>query len=117
MKNKDESIRPWGNYDILLDTEFCKVKVITVKPQQRLSYQYHFKRQEAWTVVKGIARVTLDGVVHDYQQGETAIIPLGAHHRMENPSSTEDMLLVEVQTGTYFGEDDIVRLEDDYERK
>jgi len=115
--NKDESIRPWGNYEILLDTDYCKVKRIYVKPGQRLSYQYHHKRQEAWTVVAGIARITLDGETKDYKPGETVLIPLGAKHRMANPEGAEeDMILVEVQTGTYFGEDDIVRIEDDYNR-
>ena len=113
---EDESIRPWGHYEILLDTEYCKVKRIVVKPQQRLSYQYHHKRQEAWTVVQGVARVTQNDVDRDYQVGETAIIGLGDKHRMANPSLTEDMILIEVQTGTYFGEDDIIRIEDDYDR-
>jgi len=117
IDDKDESIRPWGNYEILLDTDYCKVKRIYVKPGHRLSYQYHHKRQEAWTVVKGIARVTLNDVETDYYPGETALIGLGDKHRMENPEEKGDMILIEVQTGTYFGEDDIVRLEDDYERK
>ena len=117
MNNTDESIRPWGHYEILLDTEYCKVKRIFVKPQQRLSYQYHHHRQEAWTIVQGMARVTQNGVDKDYQVGQTALIALGDKHRMANPSDTEDMILIEVQTGTYFGEDDIVRIEDDYERK
>lgn len=115
-KQEDESIRPWGHYEILLDTEYCKVKRIVVKPQQRLSYQYHHHRQEAWTVVQGVARVTLNDVDTDYQIGETALIGFEDKHRMANPSESEDMILIEVQTGTYFGEDDIVRIEDDYER-
>jgi mannose-6-phosphate isomerase len=117
VKNKDESIRPWGHYEILLDTEYCKVKRIMVKPEQRLSYQYHHHRQEAWTVVQGVARVTLNDVDTDYKVGETALIGLGDKHRMANTSKKEDMILIEVQTGTYFGEDDIVRIEDDYKRK
>mgnify|MGYP001435065404 CR=1 FL=1 len=116
MNEQDESIRPWGNYEILLDAEYCKVKRIFVKPGQRLSYQYHHKRQEAWTVVSGVARITLDDETNDYQPGETILIPLGAKHRMANPSETEDMILGEGQTGTYFGEDDIVRVQDDYSR-
>ena len=115
MKN-DDSIRPWGNYEILLDTDYCKVKRIYVKPNQCLSYQYHHKRQEAWTVVSGIARITVDGETKDYHPGDTVLIPLGAKHRMANPEDDKDMILVEVQTGTYFGEDDIVRVEDDYDR-
>lgn len=113
---KDESIRPWGHYKILFDSDYCKVKEIIVNPKQRLSYQYHKKRREAWTVVQGTAEVTLDGEVLLLEKGETIIIPLGAKHRMANPSSNIDMKLIEVQTGSYFGEDDIIRLQDDYKR-
>ena len=113
---QDESIRPWGHYDVLLDETYCKVKRIVVKPGARLSYQYHKHRQEAWTVVQGVARVTLNDVDQDFKAGETAIIGLGDKHRMANPSDTDDMILIEVQNGTYFGEDDIVRIEDDYKR-
>ena len=115
MKNYIEE-RPWGKFEILVDDSDCKVKKITVKPGERLSYQYHHKRQEAWTVVSGVARITLDDVTEDYKPGETVLIPLGAKHRMANPGEVEDMILVEVQTGTYFGEDDIVRVQDDYDR-
>ena len=73
---EDESIRPWGHYEILLDEVYCKVKRIFVKPGQRLSYQYHHKRQEAWTVVSGIAKITIDGKTKNYQPGETVLIPL-----------------------------------------
>lgn len=114
--NEDESIRPWGSYEILLDVEYCKVKRIYVKPGRRLSYQYHHKREEAWTVVSGTARITIDGVTNDYNPGDTVLIPLKVKHRMANPHDSEDMILIEVQTGTYFGEDDIVRIEDDFER-
>jgi len=113
---KDESIRPWGYYEVLLDTDYCKVKRIVVKPNQRLSYQYHDKRQEAWTVVRGIARVTKNDVDNDYSVGETVLIALGDKHRIANLSDTEDMVFIEVQTGTYFGEDDIFRIKDDYNR-
>lgn len=119
QKNKngeDESIRPWGYYEILLDEKYCKVKRIVVKPLQRLSYQYHHKRQEAWTVVSGTARITIDEITKDYEPGETVLIPLKAKHRMANPEGKEDMILIEVQTGEYFGEDDIVRVDDDYDR-
>ena len=116
-KNTDGPIRPWGKYEVLLDAEYCKVKRIYVKPGQRLSYQYHHKRQEAWTVVSGVARITIDDETKDYGPTDTVLIPLGAKHRMANPHESEDMILIEVQTGTYFGEDDIVRIEDDYERE
>lgn len=115
-KSSTGPLRPWGRYEILFESEYCKVKRIIVKPGQRLSYQYHHKREEAWTVVSGIARITLDDVTKDYEAGETILIPLEAKHRMENPSEDKDMILIEVQTGEYFGEDDIIRIEDDYER-
>ena len=82
----------------------------------RLSYQYHHHRQEFWTVVQGEAVVVLDGVEHVVKYGESIFIPLGAKHRIENRSS-ELLVFIEVQTGTYFGEDDIVRIEDDYARE
>lgn len=108
--------RPWGKYYVLADEPNFKLKRIEVLPDQRLSYQYHFKRQEAWTIVQGTAKITLDGVDKLYKYGETVIIPLGTKHRVKNVG--KDLLVfIEVQTGTYFGEDDIVRIEDDYERK
>ena len=111
-----ENIRPWGRYDVLSDASDCKVKRITVEPQQRLSYQYHRKRSEHWVVVSGEALITLDGVSSIIPVNQHIFIPIGAKHRIENTSETEDMVFVEVQCGTYFGEDDIVRLSDDYNR-
>ena len=108
--------RPWGKYFVLADEPNFKLKRIEVLPGHRLSYQYHFKRQEAWTIVQGTAKITLDGVDTIYKYGETALIPLSAKHRIENIG--EDLLVfVEVQTGTYFGEDDIIRIEDDFGRE
>ena len=107
--------RPWGEYFVLDDSKTHKVKRIEVKPGGRLSYQYHHKRAEVWTIVQGTGRITLDGDIKDYKPGEVAIIPLGAKHRIENPGD-ETLIFVEVQHGTYFGEDDIVRIEDDYDR-
>ncbi|MFH1725956.1 MAG: phosphomannose isomerase type II C-terminal cupin domain [Elusimicrobiota bacterium] len=107
--------RPWGRYEILLEEPDYKVKRITVLPGKRLSYQKHAKRREQWTVVRGKALVTLDGQEIPLLPGESVKIPLGAAHRVENPGG-EDMVFIEVQTGSYFGEDDIVRLEDDYGR-
>ena len=109
-------IRPWGFYEILLDTDYTKVKQITVNPGQKLSYQYHEKRKECWTMVKGNSTIILDDEKVFRSEGESITIPLGAKHRIIN--ETEDILIfVEVQTGTYFGEDDIFRLEDDYGRE
>ena len=108
--------RPWGKFEILVDDSDCKVKKITVKPGQRLSYQYHNKRSEVWTVVSGNATITLDGKVSHHTYGETIKIPIGTKHRVEN-KSLDDLVFIEVQYGSYFGEDDIVRIEDDYDRK
>ena len=108
--------RTWGRYFVLHDEPNYKVKRIEVESNQRLSYQYHFKRAEAWTIVQGEATVTLDGVDKIYTVGETAIIPLSAKHRVANMGA-ELLIFIEVQTGDFFGEDDIVRIEDDYSRK
>ncbi len=115
MVNSKHDIRPWGQYWVLEDTETHKVKHIEVNPGGRLSYQYHHHRSEVWTIVKGIARVTLEGVVTDYEPGQVVMIPQGAKHRVQNPG-TELLEMIEVQLGTYFGEDDIIRIEDDYAR-
>lgn len=108
--------RPWGKFEVLLDAPYCKVKRITVNPNQRLSYQKHFKREEVWTVVQGHATVTLDGITTTHAEKDVIRIPLQAAHRVANEGS-EPLIFIEVQLGTYFGEDDIVRLEDDYDRK
>jgi mannose-6-phosphate isomerase len=107
--------RPWGSYFVLEDAETHKVKRIEVKPKGRLSYQYHYKRSEVWTMVKGEAIVTLDGKRIPLNAGEVIEIPREAKHRIENLGD-ETLVFIEVQLGTYFGEDDIVRIEDDYER-
>lgn len=107
--------RPWGGFEILLDSPETKVKRITVKPDQILSYQYHHKRAEHWIVVKGVASVVLDDVDYEYHPGQSVYIPKGAKHRVGNFKG-EDLVFIEVQTGEYFGEDDIVRLEDNYGR-
>ena len=87
----------------------------TINPKQRLSYQYHHKRQEQWVVVIGRLSIVLDGNKLIREASETISIPLGSHHRAWN--ETEDVVVfIEVQTGTYFGEDDIVRISDDYKR-
>ena len=107
--------RPWGSFENLLDTDYCKVKRIIVKPGQRLSYQYHNKRSEVWVIVKGRAMITLDEGTNLYGSEDVINIPVGMKHRVENDGK-EDLIFIETQTGTYFGEDDIVRLEDDYGR-
>lgn len=107
--------RPWGSFTVLDEGSSYKVKRIEVLAGKRLSYQKHARRAEHWMVVAGTAKVTLDGREIVVPLGETIDIPLGAAHRVENPGS-ETLTFIEVQRGDYFGEDDIVRLEDDFGR-
>lgn len=107
--------RPWGKYFVLADEPHYKLKRIEVNPGQRLSYQFHHHRQEFWTIVQGDAVVILDEKEIHLSYGENIFIPQGAKHRIVNPTE-KPLIFIEVQTGTYFGEDDIIRLEDDYER-
>lgn len=110
-----ENIRPWGEYHILYDDENCKVKKIIVKPGGKLSYQYHHKRNEVWTIISGTGVFTLESINSICSYGDTLIIPRMAKHMIENPG-TENLVFIEVQRGSYFGEDDIIRLDDIYGR-
>lgn len=107
--------RPWGQFTILYTAPYCQVKELKVKPGHRLSYQMHAKRGEHWLIVQGEAHVTLNGEESIRKEGEHVDIPVGTKHRVANQGSRE-LIFIEVQTGSYFGEDDIVRLEDDYQR-
>lgn len=107
--------RPWGDFEILRDTDRFKSKIIRVRPGQRLSYQSHRHRSEHWVIVAGHPEVVLDDVVHPLGPGDHIHVPRGARHRIRNPGD-EVVELIEVQLGTYFGEDDIIRYEDDYDR-
>lgn len=107
--------RPWGSFTILEDAEDCKVKRLVVKPGQVLSLQLHHRRSEHWTVVQGVAKIRLGDEEFLLSQNESTYIPVETLHRLENPGST-DVHLIEVQTGDYFGEDDIERFEDIYGR-
>jgi mannose-6-phosphate isomerase-like protein (cupin superfamily) len=107
--------RPWGTFENLLDTEYCKVKQIIIKPGQAPSYQYHFKREEVWVVVKGKGQLRLDESITQVHTGQIIHVPFEAKHQIKN-TSNEDLIFIEVQMGEYFGEDDIVRLEDNYGR-
>ncbi len=107
--------RPWGSYDSVDQDDGFQVKRIKVKPGARLSLQSHRHRAEHWIVVRGTARVTRDNDVFELHANQSAYIPLGAKHRLENPG-TEMLELIEVQSGDYLGEDDIVRYEDVYGR-
>jgi mannose-6-phosphate isomerase len=111
----EHDARPWGEYFVLEDAPGFKVKRIEVKPGQRLSYQKHAQRSEHWMIVRGEALVVLDGVEHRLRAGQTIDIPAGTAHRIGNPG-LGPLSFVEVQTGPYLGEDDIVRLQDDYKR-
>ncbi|UWQ58578.1 mannose-1-phosphate guanylyltransferase/mannose-6-phosphate isomerase [Leisingera caerulea] len=107
--------RPWGYFDSLATGRRFQVKRIVVKPGAALSLQSHFHRSEHWIVVQGTARVTIDDTQQLVGENQSVYIPLGAVHRMENPGKL-DMVLIEVQTGSYLGEDDIIRYEDVYAR-
>ena len=111
-----EVYRPWGSYDSVDHGERFQVKRIVVKPGQSLSLQMHHHRAEHWVVVQGTAEVSLDGDIHLISENESIYIPLGARHRLTNPGKLP-LHLIEVQSGSYLGEDDIVRFEDTYGRK
>ncbi|PYE84519.1 mannose-1-phosphate guanylyltransferase/mannose-6-phosphate isomerase [Pseudoroseicyclus aestuarii] len=107
--------RPWGHYETLALSDRFQVKRIVVKPGAALSLQSHHHRSEHWIVVAGTARVTVDGTVQLVTENQSIYVPLGSVHRMENPGKVP-MVLIEVQTGSYLGEDDIIRYEDVYAR-
>ncbi|MGH9946882.1 MAG: phosphomannose isomerase type II C-terminal cupin domain [Pyrinomonadaceae bacterium] len=107
--------RPWGNFTILDEGIGYKVKRIEVLPGKRLSYQRHQHRAEHWFIVSGTANVTLDDKDITFNPGESLDIRAGGKHRVENPGE-ELLVFIETQTGTYFGEDDIERFEDDFGR-
>ena len=110
-----ESNPPWGRWEVLLDEPAYKVKRVTVLPGKRLSYQKHFRRSEHWMVVDGKGIVTIDGEEIHIEKGNTIDIARETAHRMTN-NGDEILTFIEIQQGEYFGEDDIIRLEDDYGR-
>ncbi|MCY4349689.1 MAG: mannose-1-phosphate guanylyltransferase/mannose-6-phosphate isomerase [Thiotrichales bacterium] len=107
--------RPWGSYDSVHEADGFKIKLITIQPSQKLSLQAHRHRAEHWIVVRGTAQVTCDGETFLVHENQSTFIPKGARHRLENPGETL-LELIEVQTGHYLEEDDIVRFEDAYGR-
>ena len=107
--------RPWGTFTVLEEGKNFKVKRIEVLPGKRLSYQRHAQRAEHWFVVQGTGKVTVDGREVIVASGEAIDIAVGMAHRVENPG-TEPLVFIEVQRGNYLGEDDIVRLQDDFGR-
>jgi mannose-6-phosphate isomerase-like protein (cupin superfamily) len=108
--------RPWGSFTVLDEGAGFKVKRIEVLPGKRLSYQKHRHRNEHWYVVAGTAKVTLNDETIFVETDKTIDIKIGDAHRVENPSETEDLIFIEIQRGDYLGEDDIIRLEDDFGR-
>ena len=113
MEKKD---RPWGSYEVLLDDVNCKVKKIIIKPQQSPSYQYHHKRSEDWVIVSGVGKVRLDEREFTVSAGDRVHVPVLSKHAIQNTENEQDLVFIEIQTGSYFGEDDIIRLEDKYGR-
>jgi mannose-6-phosphate isomerase len=111
----EKSERPWGRYEVLQEGDGHKVKCIWVNPGKRLSYQRHAKRAEHWFIVQGTGEITINGDVRLVKPGDTVDFGIGVLHRIAN-TGTEIIIFVEVQTGTYFGEDDIERIEDDFGR-
>ena len=115
VDSPDSDFRPWGYFSVLSDAPTHKVKRIVIHGKKRLSLQRHQRRAEHWFVVEGCGLVRIEGEELAVGAGRSVDIPRGAWHRISNPSET-DLVLIEVQTGDYFGEDDIERREDDYGR-
>jgi len=109
-----KELRPWGHYEILSETDNHKTKYIYVNSNSRLSYQRHEKRHEHWFIVSGYPLVTINGQKRLMSPGHSIDFKAGDLHRIESQASPVEF--IEVQTGTYFGEDDIIRIEDDYNR-
>jgi mannose-6-phosphate isomerase len=107
--------RPWGTYTVLDESNGYKIKRIEVKSGERLSLQMHHHRSEHWIVVSGTAKVTCGETVRVININESTFIPIGTTHRLENPGVIP-LVIIEVQSGEYLGEDDIVRFQDDYHR-
>ncbi len=122
LENKKEFLehshvhRPWGEYIILNDNEGYKVKKLIVKPGAAMSLQEHGHRSEHWVIVRGQAEIIRDTEKLDLKVNDTISIPVGVKHRISNPSKTEHLIIIEVQTGDYLGEDDIIRYQDNYGR-
>ena len=113
--NQNEVYRPWGSYDSVDSGPNYQVKRITVNPKSKLSLQKHKYRSEHWVIVKGTALITCGDKVFNLEENESTYIPQGAIHRIEN-SKKIPLEIIEIQTGSYLGEDDIIRLKDDYQR-
>ena len=115
ISENQKVFRPWGNYETFIEGEKWKVKKLEINPNESLSLQLHNYRSEHWIVVKGTAKIEINGETKYLQVNESIYVPLGAKHRLSNENNTL-LTLIEVQTGNYLGEDDIVRFEDKYKR-
>jgi mannose-1-phosphate guanylyltransferase len=114
-RSNKTTFRPWGGYASVLQGDRFQVKKLFVKPGKKLSLQKHHHRSEHWVVVRGTAQVTIDGNVSVLGENESVYLPLGCVHRLANPGKIM-LEIIEVQTGSYLGEDDIIRLEDEFGR-
>ncbi len=108
-------MRPWGRWTVLGEGDGYKVKRIEVNPGHRLSLQRHHHRSEHWIVVSGNAKVVVGDRVEHVRAQESTFVPAGTSHRIENPGPLP-LIIIEIQSGSYLGEDDIIRLQDDYGR-
>jgi len=107
--------RPWGEFHVIYD-EDCKIKRLVVFPQKRLSLQSHQHRDELWLVIRGKGKAQLDDELVPLEPGSLVRITKNQKHRLVNDQKEDNLEIIEIQTGTYFGEDDIVRYEDDFNR-
>lgn len=108
--------RPWGFYKTVLLNDFCQCKTITIKPNSSISLQKHLRREEHWIIVNGHGKAIVDTKETSIEEGKHLYIPKNTIHRLINTSDSEFLILTEVQLGDYFGEDDIIRIEDEYNR-
>ena len=113
---KKRETRPWGSFEILTSGPGFQTKRLIVNAESRLSLQWHRHRDETWVVARGTAKVTVGDEEHTLGRGQSMYIARNVHHRIENISLVEPLEIIEVQTGDYLGEDDIVRVEDDFGR-
>lgn len=117
LKSKISTVkRPWGVYTNIGHGDGYNLKKIVVSPGQQPSYQYHHFRSEHWIIIEGEAEITIDDQTKVYSKNDAVFVPTGSKHRVKNLSKDKELVFIEVQTGSYFGEDDIVRVQDDYER-
>ena len=113
---KKREARPWGTYEILTSGPGFQTKRLTVKTESRLSLQWHRHRDETWVIARGTAKITVGDEERTLGRGQSVFVARNVHHRIENISSVEPLEIIEIQTGDYLGEDDIVRIEDDFGR-